>query len=969
MLNSDNGDFTGQVYTIDPLAPLVVSIDRTNPPGADTNAVSVTFTVTLSQATTGVRLSDFQLVSGGTVGSTLTQMAPVSGAVYTVTVSGITGNGTLGLNCLTFIGQVYTIDTIAPYVESINRAIPSTPTTNASSVSFTVTFSEAVTGVAVADFQLALGGTATGTVSQVTPVSASVYTVTVGGVMGNGTLGLNLVDNASIRDLAGNPLTQQNAQAALEPQQTFATGTHPTSLAVGDFNGDGIPDLVVGNTELPTAGSGILGTVSVLLGNGNGTFQTQQTLATGSSPRSVVVGDVNGDGIPDIIVGDFASNTVSVLLGNGNGTFQAQRTFATVGVSPRSLALGDVNGDGKPDILFPNGYNNCVTVLLGNGNGTFQAQQTFANGAYPGPITIGDLTGDGIPDLVVADGSSGAVSVLQGNGNGTFAAPQTFAAADTGKVVLGDVNGDGIPDIVAADYGSNAVSVLLGNGNETFQAQRTFATGFHPTSVAIVDLNGDGNSDLIVSNSGGNSASVLLGNGNGTFQGPQTFATGNDPESVVVADVNSDGRPELLVANDGSNTISVLLNAVNGNFTGQLYTISVAANTHFAVTVPNFSTTGNGFVFTVTALDANGSPNLAYNGTVHFTSTDPLAGLPADAALFNGTGLFAAVLKTLGTQTISATDTSTHTDTGTSAPITVVPPATASFSVAANPHVIPAGSAVVLEVAALDAKSNVIPSFNGTIHFTSSDAQASLPADAMLTNGIGFFTAILKTAGLQTFGVSDLANGGATGTSAPITVTPGAATHFGVSAPAAAVTGNAFVFTVTALDSYGNIAPSYAGTVHFTSTDSAAALPPDSTLRASVGIFTATLNTAGNNTLSALSTVTTSIAGISGIIATRGLAVSTFTPTPTGFAVTFDKAFNPATISLYVGTPDVKLVTSSGQTVRGSLVLNTAAERRPTRRSHSSPPPDCWRPAPIPSPSPAVQVVCKTLAATPAPPS
>ena len=224
-----------------------------------------------------------------------------------------------------------------------------------------------------------------------------------------------------------------------------------------------------------------------------------------------------------------------------------------------------------------------------------------------------------------------------------------------------------------------------------------------------------------------------------------------------------------------------------------------------------------------------------------------MAGLPADAALFNGTGVFAAVLNTLGTQTITVNDTSSTSDTGTSGPITVVPPATASFSIAANPHCIPAGSAVVFEVTALDAKSNVIPGFSGTVHFSSSDAQASLPADATLTNGIGFFSAILKTAGRQTLYVSDLANGGATGTSAPITVTPGAATHFGVSAPAAAVTGNAFAFTVTALDPYGNIAPAMPAP----STSPAPTAPPrcrqTATLSAGVGIFTATLNTAGNN--------------------------------------------------------------------------------------------------------------------------
>ncbi len=650
----------------------------------------------------------------------------------------------------------------------------------------------------------------------------------------------------------------------------------------------------------------------------------------------MAVADVTGDGKLDIVVANYQSNTVSVLLGNGDGTFQPQQTFAT-GLEPRAVAIGDVNGDGKADVVVANFGSNTVSVLLGNGNGTFAAQQTFACGFGPVSVVLGDLTGDGKADIAVANFASNTVSVLLGNGDGTFEVPQSVATSiEPLALAVGDVNGDGIPDLAVANVGDGTVSVLLGNGNGSFAVQQTFATGLGPASVAFVhplsvvmgDVNGDGIADIAVANYSSNSVSVLLGNGDGTFQTAQTFATESSPGALALADTNGDGKSDLVVANFKDNTASVLQNTADGSFTGQVYTI-FAPNTHFIVTAPNATTTGNGFVFTVTALTTTGNPNPAYTGTVHFSSTDPLAGLPANAALFNGTGVFAAVLNTIGTQTITVNDTTSTASTGTSAPITVVPPATASFSIAANPLVTPAGSPVIFEVTALDSKGNIIPAFSGTVHFSSSDAQASLPADATLTNGIGFFSAILKTAGRQTLYVSDAANGGATGTSAPITVTPGAATHFGVSAPAAAVTGNAFTFTVTALDPYGNIAPSYAGTVHISSTDSAAALPPDATLSAGVGIFTATLNTAGNNTLSVLSTATSSIAGTSGIIATRGLAVSSFTPTPTGFAVTFDKAFNPSTLSLYVGTPDVKLVTSSGQTVRGSLVLNTAAGAPP----------------------------------------
>ena len=178
-----------------------------------------------------------------------------------------------------FTGQIYTIGTAHPFVESINRTTPLGPTTDATNVSFTVTFSEAVTGVDAADFQLVLGGTVAPGPIQVTPVSSAVYTVTVSGMTGNGTLGLNLVDNGTIHDLVGNPLTEQNAPVAFQAQQTFPTGagSYPTAVASGDVNGDGIPDLVV--TEAKPMEALLLMVVGVLLGNGNGTFQPQQTFA------------------------------------------------------------------------------------------------------------------------------------------------------------------------------------------------------------------------------------------------------------------------------------------------------------------------------------------------------------------------------------------------------------------------------------------------------------------------------------------------------------------------------------------------------------------------------------------------------------------------------------------------------------------------------------------------------------------
>lgn len=234
-----------------PIAPTVLSIARTLPLGPVTSASSVSYTLTFSQPVHGVTPADFRLKESGSVqAATPVVLTPSNSAqlssVYTVTVNGIHGSGDLRLDLIndatitndpgtplasSFQGQTYTILQTYPSVLSINRTNPMSLTTGLSSVTFTVTFSEPVTGVASNDFTLALTGPVTAPLTQVTPVSGSVYQVTVSGITGSGTLGLNLVDNGSIHDLAGNPLVQQNAPAAFQNQATFHR--LPTALRGG----------------------------------------------------------------------------------------------------------------------------------------------------------------------------------------------------------------------------------------------------------------------------------------------------------------------------------------------------------------------------------------------------------------------------------------------------------------------------------------------------------------------------------------------------------------------------------------------------------------------------------------------------------------------------------------------------------------------------------------------------------------
>lgn len=373
-------------------------------------------------------------------------------------------------------------------------------------------------------------------------------------------------------------------------------GSSSESVAVADVNGDGKPDVVVANS----------GNVGVLLGNGDGTFQTAVIYSTGGDTSSVAVADVNGDGKPDIVVANFNTNTVAVLLGNGDGTFQAAVAYASGGDGASSVAVADVNGDGKLDVLVTNECitstncaNGLVDVLLGNGDGTFQTAVSYSSGgsnAYS--VAVADVNGDGKPDLAVANlyptadcGSSTncTVAVLLGNGDGTFKPAVTYASGGitSRSIAVADVNGDGKPDLLVANecitsancgfYESpnGSVGVLLGNGDGTFQPAAAYSSGgYSSDAIAVADVNGDGKPDLVVGNEcAGNcgifesSVGVLLGNGDGTFQSPGIHTEGaHGIVSVAVADVNGDGKPDIVVANNGittkfqSSTVGVVLN-------------------------------------------------------------------------------------------------------------------------------------------------------------------------------------------------------------------------------------------------------------------------------------------------------------------------------------------------------------------------------------------------------------------------
>jgi hypothetical protein len=361
--------------------------------------------------------------------------------------------------------------------------------------------------------------------------------------------------------------------------------------------------------------------------------------------------------------------------------------------------------------------------------------------------------------LVVANKRSNTVSVLLGNGNGTFQAAQNFRVGSyPTSVAVADVNGDGRLDVVTANFHSNSLSVLVGNGNGTFLTARTVRLGSSPAAVAVADVNGDGRLDLVVADYASNGVSVLLGNGNGTFKSAVNFGVGLGPFSVAVADVNRDGLPDLVVANDSGNSVSVLLGNRN-------------AATHFRVTAPANVTLGTPFNVTITALTAGNQLDALYTGTIHFTSSDGSAVLPADFTFTladSGSHTFSVTINTAGSQTITVTDTTTgitgsavvngsaarpapalagKSDPGGSPMAAVTAAAPGLFLIRAMPSAT-SGTPIRIPVDALDLFGSMIPGDWGAPTLGGSGGTVGLP---------GSYTLVTTEEDRHSFAVADTA--------------------------------------------------------------------------------------------------------------------------------------------------------------------------------------------------------------------
>jgi len=350
------------------------------------------------------------------------------------------------------------------------------------------------------------------------------------------------------------------AYAQFETRGSFVAETYPYSIAIGDFNHDGKLDLAVVSACCPSGG------VSILLGRGDGTFQSTVNYPAGVSPESVVAIDLNHDGNLDLAVAS-QSAYISILLGNGDGTFQNATVSPAVPTFERYIATGDFNGDGRPDLVM-RADQSAVTVLLGNGDGTFQnALITYAPFDVEA-LGVGDFNHDGKLDLATGGtfGSSSTLNVWIGNGNGTFAYGASYNDDESPRAIaVADFNRDGNLDLGIINLGD--VEVMLGNGDGTFQpAVATYAVAVSSWGVAG-DFNGDGKLDLaIVGSFQPAGVTVLPGNGDGTFGSGAFFPTAGDPYYAAVGDFNGDGKEDIAVPDHQHNDVILLLNTGKVSF-------------------------------------------------------------------------------------------------------------------------------------------------------------------------------------------------------------------------------------------------------------------------------------------------------------------------------------------------------------------------------------------------------------------
>ena len=504
----------------------------------------------------------------------------------------------------------------------------------------------------------------------------------------------------------------------------YSTGIAPDVVAVADFDRDGAADLVIANRYAST--------VSVLLGNGNGTFQSKADFSTGMGPQCLAVGDFNTDGNPDIAVGTaYGSATqIAILMGDGSGTFQPPVTYALVN-TPKRIALADFNLDGIIDlVVVTGGFGAPVSVLAGNVDGSFRAPVYYNSPptVQPLDVIVADFNGDRKPDFAVV--TSIGVTVYLGKGDGGFQDPvnQSLSPTDTfssASAAAGDFNGDGISDlaIVVPSYGKTFI--LLGHGDATFATPVPFDVDSGSTSAVVEDYNGDGRLDLAVAQST-DSVQILLGNGNGTFQPRIKYALQGGGYGLAVGDFNGDGIPDLTETEQTSNAegVAVLLGGAvpdisvaishSGAFTqgqtGAAYTLDVS-NTGDVGSVGAVSlnaTIPSGF--TATAISGSGWTCLLATLTcTRSDSVGPHGAYPAVTIMVNVPGAITGDF----TATASVAGGSDQNPANNTATDTILVRTSTATTLAASPNPAVLGQSVTLTATVSPTASGKVTFYDG----------------------------------------------------------------------------------------------------------------------------------------------------------------------------------------------------------------------------------------------------------------